>query len=159
MAVWWYRLAAKLGNASAQDEGGFTPLHAVAWNDRTEAVTALLNAGAHPNAQDEGGGHPAALGRPILAILHRAARRRRRSEREEQRGTDRHRRGQDGEPTPSSKRSSPYCAGSRSRDETPGPNREAGGPVEGLSGRIDGLVLIRIEGRLNELERRIDDLE
>ena len=48
MAVRCYWLAAKLGNAG----DGSTPLHAAARNGDTDAVTALLNAEANPNAQD-----------------------------------------------------------------------------------------------------------
>ena len=40
MAGRWYRpTTAKLGNASAQDEGGHTPLHEAARNGGTEAVS------------------------------------------------------------------------------------------------------------------------
>ena len=76
MAVRWYRLAAKLGNASAQDEGGHTPLHEAARNGRTEAVTTLLNAGADPNAQD-GRGRRAGASRPLREPVVRYRTRRR----------------------------------------------------------------------------------
>lgn len=60
MAMRCHRLAAKLGNASVQDEGAYTPLHAVAQDGRTEDVTALLEAKAKadPNARTRKGLSP-----------------------------------------------------------------------------------------------------
>ncbi len=42
-------------NLDVQDEKGFTPLIIAAYNNRPEAVAALLEAGADPNATDNGG--------------------------------------------------------------------------------------------------------